>query len=102
LKSISFYRPVSKSFETGPSGKVSFYLSQGLPIITNKIPSVMDFISKYKCGICVDTPQDIGGAIKTILDNYSEYSGNTKICYENELEFSKHFKKVLDRAESLV
>lgn len=97
---ISFYRPANKSFALGPAGKVSFYLSQGLPIITNKIPSVMDLVKNYRCGICVNSAREAGDAIKTILDNYSEFSANTKICYENELEFSKYFKKVLEKVES--
>jgi glycosyltransferase involved in cell wall biosynthesis len=97
---ISFYRPINKSFALGPAGKVSFYLSQGLPIITNKIPSVMDLVKKYRCGICVDMVREMGDAIRTILENYSEFSVNTKICYENELEFSKYFKKVLKQIES--
>lgn len=97
---ISFYRPVNKSFALGPAGKVSFYLSQGVPIITNKIPSVMDLVQKYKCGICVDSAKDLGYAIKKILDNYPKFSANTKICYENDLEFSKYFKKVLNKIES--
>jgi glycosyltransferase involved in cell wall biosynthesis len=97
---ISFYRPINKNKALGPAGKVSFYLSQGLPIITNKIPSVMDLVKKYRCGICVDTVREMGDAIRTILENYSEFSANTKICYENELEFSKYFKKVLEKIES--
>jgi len=97
---ISFYRPISFNKALGPAGKVSFYLSQGLPIITNKIPSVMDLVKKYRCGICVDTVREMGDAIRTILENYSEFSANTKICYENELEFSKYFKKVLEKVES--
>jgi len=97
---ISFYRPVNKSFVLGPAGKVSFYLSQGVPIITNKIPAVVDLVQEYKCGICVESAKNLGYAIKTILDNYSEFSANTKICYENDLEFSKYFKKVLKQVES--
>lgn len=97
---ISFYRPVNKSFALGPAGKVSFYLSQGIPIITGKIPSVMDLVQKYKCGVCVESPRDLGYAIKIILDDYSEFSANTKICYESDLEFSKYFKKVLNKIES--
>jgi glycosyltransferase involved in cell wall biosynthesis len=97
---ISFYRPINKSFALGPAGKVSFYLSQGIPIITNKIPSVVDLVKEYRCGICVDSAMGLGEAIRTILDNYSEFSVNTKMCYEKELEFSKYFKKVLEKAES--
>lgn len=96
---LSFYRPINKSFALSPSGKISFYLSQGLPFITNKIPSAVDLVSKYKCGICVDKIEEVGEAISKILENYSEFSANTKICYENELEFSKFFKKILDYYE---
>ncbi|MBA4319306.1 MAG: hypothetical protein C0412_12970, partial [Flavobacterium sp.] len=97
---LSFYRPINKSFAFSPSGKISFYLSQGLPFITNKIPSAVDLVSKYKCGICVDKIEEVGEAISKILENYSEFSANTKICYENELEFSKFFKKVLEYYEN--
>lgn len=96
---ISLYRPTKKSFALATSGKLGFYLREGLPIISSRIPSVTDLISKYKCGICVDASKEIGEAIRTILNNYSEFSQNTKKCYENELEFSKHFKKVLDYAK---
>lgn len=97
---ISFYRPIDKNSVLGPAGKVSFYLSQGIPIIANKIPSVMDLVNKYKCGVCIDTVEQTGDAIRIILDNYPEFSANTKKCYENELDFSKNFKKALDKIES--
>ena len=96
---ISLYRPVNESFATGPSGKLSFYLSQGLPVIVSKVASAMDLISKYNCGLYVDTVERVGQAVKTILNDYSRFSANTRTCYENELEFSKHFSKVLDYME---
>ena len=97
---ISFYRPTSKSFALGPAGKVSFYLSQGVPIITSRVPAVLDFIEKYKCGLCIESPKYLPGAIKNILSNYSEFLSNTKLCYEEELEFPNHFKKVINKIES--
>ena len=96
---ISLYRFDNKSFELATSGKLSFYLMAGLPIISSRIPYVEDLISKYNCGICVDTPKEVGEAITKILGNYSEYSQNTKKCYEEELSFSKHFKKFLEHYE---
>ena len=96
---ISLYRFTNKSFELATSGKLNFYLVQGLPFISSRIPYVEDLIFKYNCGICVDKPKEIGEAVKKILDNYSEYSKNTKKCYEEELEFSKHFKKFLEHYE---
>ena len=97
---ISFYRPVDKSFALGPAGKLSFYLSQGKPVVTGTIPSAFDLINIYQCGICVEDPRDAGGAIKTILDRYAEFSQHTKQCYEEALNFSQHFNKVLDRIQS--
>ena len=96
---ISLYRFDSKSFELATSGKLSFYLMAGLPIISSRIPYVEDLISKYNCGICVDTPKEVGEAVTKILGSYAIYSENTKKCYEEELRFSSHFKKFLEQYE---
>ncbi len=92
---INLYRFANKSFELATSGKLSFYLMAGLPFISSRIPYVEDLIAKYHCGICVDTAEEVGRAIQQILDNYVAYAQDTKVCYKEELSFSKHFQMFL-------
>ena len=93
---ISYNKPGNINGVLTPSGKVSFYLSQGIPIIINNIPpQYVDLVLKYNCGIVVNNPNEVGDAIKTILENYKRMSINAKDCYEKELEFSKYFRRVL-------
>lgn len=93
---IAFYNPLIKNCEVATSGKVSFYLSQGKPIITNSFtPKSEEIISKYKCGVSIKSAEEAGNAIRTILDNYAEFSNNSRTVYEKELDFSRHFNEVL-------
>jgi len=96
---LSFYTPINRNFVLSPSGKISFYLSQGVPIIANTVPSVRDLISKYKCGVFVNSFEEVGNGIRFILENHSEFSKNAKKCYEQELEFSKYFSKVIEHMQ---
>lgn len=100
---ISFYDPIDKNSELACSGKVTFYLSQGIPIIINNIsPQSKELVSKYRCGVCVNSSEDVGKAIQTILGNYSEFSENAKIAYEQKLEFPRHFNKILEHIDSFL
>lgn len=100
---ISFYESVDKNTELACSGKVSFYLSQGIPIIINSVsPQSKELVDKYECGVCVKSSRDVGEAIKIILGNYSEFSENAKIAYEQELEFSKHFNQLLEHINEYI
>jgi glycosyltransferase involved in cell wall biosynthesis len=98
---ISFYESVDKNTELACSGKVSFYLSQGIPMIINNIsPQSMELVSKYRCGVCVNSSEEVGKAIQIILNNYSDYSENAKIAFKHELDFKKYFNKVLEYIEA--
>ncbi len=94
---ISFYKSVDKNTELACSGKVSFYLSQGIPIIINDVsPQSKELVSKYKCGICVNSSEDVGEAIRVIFKSYSKFSRNAKVAYGQELDFKKHFNNILE------
>jgi len=98
---ISFYKQVDNNHKLCPSGKVSFYLSQNLPVIVNNIPSSESIINSWNCGVCVDTGKAVGGAIQEILDSYDAFSAKAKTCYEQEFEFSKYFNHALESIEKL-
>ena len=94
---IAFYNPLIKDCEVATSGKVSFYLSQSKPIITNSFtPQSQELITKYKCGVSINSAKEAGSAIRTILDNYAEFSRNSRVVYDKELDFSRHFNEVLE------
>ena len=99
---ISFYDSVDKNTELACSGKVSFYLSQGIPIIINNVsPQSMELVSKYRCGVCVNSSDEVGKAIQIILSNYADFSENAKNAFKQELDYKKHFNKVLEFAEHI-
>lgn len=94
---IAFYNPLIRDCEVATSGKVSFYLSQSIPIIINSFtPQSEEIISKYKCGVSIKSAEEAGEAIHTILNSYAEFSGNARTVYEKELDFSRHFNEVLE------
>jgi len=83
------------------SGKLSAYLYRGLPIIVNDITGPRNLIEAYRCGICVQDMNDIASAIKEIINNYDFYSMNAIKCFDEELEFTKHFRHVIDHIDKI-
>ena len=54
----------------GISTKIFTYIEQGLPIIvTNKMPSLSDFIEKHELGIVLKNKYEITN-LKTIIKKY--------------------------------
>lgn len=98
---ISFYKPVDDNYKLCPSGKTSFYLSEGLPVIVNNLPPSEKLIDKWKCGVCVSKYEAVGEAIQTITKNYEEFSASASACYKQEFEFSRHFNNVLENLKFL-
>ncbi len=84
------------------SGKMGGFLQSGLPIIVNKaVIGPKELVQQYRCGICVDTPDQIGEAINTVFRDYNEYSSNAIRCFDQEWELETHFKKVIERIDQL-
>ena len=77
------------------SGKIFYYLKYGLPVITNRLPDLVEIVERNNCGVCVSSEKDIGYAIKQILLNYKFYSDNAKKCFET-YEFSIHYQEVIN------
>lgn len=93
---ISLYKPVNPNFALCPSGKLSLYLSQGVPVITNTHPKYKEIIGKWKCGLYINSFEELGSAVRYILSNHQQFSLNARKCYEEELEFSKYFLKIVE------
>jgi glycosyltransferase involved in cell wall biosynthesis len=97
---LAFYRNIDNNFAqiAKASGKLSFYLKHGKPVLVNNLESLSTLVEKYKIGIVVQNPSDyveIQSALELILSNYSFYSENAKICFAEEFDFATKIKPFL-------
>lgn len=102
---LAFYRNISNNFSqiSKASGKLSYYLKSGKPVLVNNLKSLAELVNKYKIGVVIDNPSDpieIEAAIKKILDNYNFYSENAKICFSTEFDFANKVKPLLSYISS--
>lgn len=100
---LAFYEDLGPNWSLigSASGKLSHYLKCGLPVITNSFPSIERIVDAYGCGICVPSPAQIAEAARKIFSDYTTYRANAVRCFEEKLEFSKHFGEVVLRIEEL-
>lgn len=97
---LAFYRDVNNNYGqiAKASGKLSFYLKHGKPVLVNNLESLATLVNKYKIGVVVHNPTDlveIQSAIEEILNNYSFYCENAKTCFAHEFDFAKKVKPLL-------
>lgn len=100
---LIFYENWGPNFyEVGSScNKLVSYLRVGLPVISIDFPSLKEKIEKNNCGICVECPKFISGAIEKIMQNYDYYSKNAYNLYQKDYDFSKNFKNILEEIKQL-
>ena len=81
----------------GISTKIFTYIEQGLPIIvTNKMPSLSDFIEKHELGIVLKNKYEITN-LKTIIKKY-DYNIliNNIQNYRNRNSMEKKIDEILN------
>ena len=77
------------------SEKLALYLQCGLPVIAFRYPGY-DILERYKCGILIDTLEELPYAVRDILSSYEAFRSNAYRCFEDYYEFSKNFSRVVD------
>jgi glycosyltransferase involved in cell wall biosynthesis len=80
------------------SGKLNHYLKCGKPILVNNLPSLVELVEQYGCGIVVNdltNADELRAAIAKILHNYDEYSQNARRCFDAEFNFVEKAKPIL-------
>jgi glycosyltransferase involved in cell wall biosynthesis len=82
------------------SGKLAHYLRCGLPVVCVDVPGLGQLLKTYRCGLVVDSPDEIAGAVETALQNREAYSRNAVRCYEEVFEFGRHFRHLLRAIEA--
>ncbi len=103
---LVFYRPVDDNFAmiASASGKLSFNLKHGIPVLMNSLPSLAALNERYEFGVMVRDPQDpaeLSAALKTIMSRYDFYSANARRCFQEELDFQTKFVPLREFLEAL-
>ena len=83
------------------SGKISYYLRAGLPVIINQWPDISEFIKTEKCGIAVNNADEICKVISIIEKNYNEYRNNAYEAFKKYLESTSYIKKFVKKVNML-
>jgi glycosyltransferase involved in cell wall biosynthesis len=78
------------------SGKLGHYLRNGLPVICSDHPGMRELMAQYRCGIAIESVDEIAAALSEISANYAAYRAGALDCYRRRYEFSAHFGAVLD------
>jgi glycosyltransferase involved in cell wall biosynthesis len=73
------------------SGKLSYFLRNGVPVIVSNFPGFRRIIERYKCGVIIDELSEIANVIKIIDSDYEQYSQNAVKCFDEMFEFGKKF-----------
>lgn len=92
------YNPLDLDCAYCAPNKIWEFSGFGIPMICNEIPGLEYTVKANKCGVCTDTddPSSIVNAIKSIDDNYEEYSANAKIMY-NSVNLIELVNQVLEK-----
>ena len=99
------FLPAPNHMESQPN-KMFEYMSAGIPVIASDFPLWKALIDRYQCGICVNPqkPEEIGVAIKWIMDNPKEAEQMGKKgrkAIEEKYNWPKEEKKLLNLYKKL-
>lgn len=86
------------------SGKLSYFLKHGKPVLVSTLESLSKLVEKYEFGAIIKDPSnflEIESSLEMILSNYSFYSENAKTCFAEEFDFAKKVKPILSFMEDL-
>lgn len=86
--------PLNDRLTAFASEKLAMYLKCGLPVVAFNYLGY-EVITKERCGVLIDTLDDLPGAIRTIQLSYQEFSENAHRTFLRHYEFGKNFRAVL-------
>ncbi len=108
---VAFYVPASDSLRQGAkdnvriigfsSGKLSYYLRAGLPVIVNDAASIGELIARERCGTTVGSAGEIAAALTAISGDYEGYSARAIEVFDRHLDFTRGFEEVIQRIGQL-
>jgi glycosyltransferase involved in cell wall biosynthesis len=92
--------PVNDYLTAFSSAKLALCLQCGLPIIAFNYPGY-DLLERRRCGVLIETLDDLPHAIEQVLFSYDELHANAFDCFLEHYEFSRNFRKVVNYIDSL-
>jgi hypothetical protein len=83
------------------SGKLSYLLQNGIPVLVNKIPSHEALVQSYGCGMVCSDPSDTRANLAAIFRDHDTFCENALACFKSEYDFESSFGQVLQRLKAL-
>lgn len=89
---IAWYNDLSVGFRTAghSSGKIPAYMRFGLPVVAKRYRSTVEAIEAPGAGLCVDTMEEIAGALEEITFDYQRYSADARSAYDRCNNFQSY------------
>jgi glycosyltransferase involved in cell wall biosynthesis len=76
------------------SGKLAFYARSGLPMVLIGYPFPPDLFGKYSFCISIDDESQLAGALQELVENYSDFSRESRRLFDEVLNFDVHLPKL--------
>jgi glycosyltransferase involved in cell wall biosynthesis len=104
---IAFYVPVEGSPFTEnnlrsvglSSGKLSYYLKAGLPVIVNSTTSLAVFVKREECGVAVEDANELPEAILRVSESYDLLSKRAVRTFDEHIDFRPRFDELMAQIE---
>lgn len=99
---IAYYpdRGINARYICRSSGKINSFLQCGVPCIVSNLAGLL-WVEKSGSGKCIDDIYGVTAAIKTIEDDYRNYSRNACDTFDSELSIDKPLSELVERIHVL-
>jgi glycosyltransferase involved in cell wall biosynthesis len=76
------------------SGKFSYYLWCGLPVVVNSATSLGQLVERERVGIQIDSAAGLGKAVSSIAADYDRFSARAVQYFNAELDFTASAERI--------
>jgi hypothetical protein len=80
-------------------GKIFHHLKVGIPLIVRNLPGYPELFEERQAGVCINGPDDILPAIRTIMSSHGRYRSNA-LKLHDDYRLEMHHANLLDRLEA--
>lgn len=83
------------------SGKIAQYWALGKPVIVNRLPLFEDVLPEFRCGVTVDSPEEIPAAVETIAGDYEAYEAGARAAFDALFDMPAYARRIDTALERL-
>ena len=89
---IAWYPDHDANFRSAgfSSGKISAYCRAGLPILAKRNPSTRQVVEESGSGLCIDSLDELPGALDMLHRKRDEYGRSSRAAYERWFQFDRY------------